>query len=74
MLSALTILVYTTVFLITGLFLLSRLISRNWLTPSSITHPVALTENHVVVITGGNCGTVDWGTKLRSTWLAAELL
>ena len=54
--SALTILAYTSASLVTGLYLLRRLVSLNWLTFSAITHPTVLTENHVIVITGGNCG------------------
>lgn len=40
----------------TAIYFLRRRISKNWLTPSSITHPITLTKEHTVIITGGNSG------------------
>lgn len=53
---ALTIFGGTSAFFATGVYLFRRRISAKWLTAGSITHPIALTKKHTIVITGGNTG------------------
>ena len=53
---ALTILGGTSALFATSIYLVRRRISKNWLTPSSITNAVSLSKKHTVVITGGNSG------------------
>ncbi|KAL3798693.1 hypothetical protein HJC23_004444 [Cyclotella cryptica] len=54
--AALTVLGGTSALLALGITLFRRRLSSKWLTSSSITNPTTLTQQHTIIITGGNTG------------------